>query len=200
MREGIARIIVYITIMTGLCACGGAGSSNTSNSGTIGSYTVGQDGTVSSPWGDGSSTQRPAMAVKFTPTSYPVTISSVTIYARNNTGSEQKFNLYGFNELSTETELFNHVQNQSLSYAGTSNVVKSINIPATTISSGSFYIAVEWVTKPLTTAAGTNAFFLCTDSRLDYPNTNFIRLFGSTWASVESIGAPIGDVGIISNY
>jgi hypothetical protein len=75
----------------------------------------------------------------------------------------------------------------------------TINIPATTISSGSFYIAVEWVTKPLSADSGNNSFFLCTDSHLDYLNTNFIR-FESTWETFESISATGGDIGILVNY
>ena len=170
------------------------------NSGTISYFTAGQNGTNVSPWGDGSLSQRPAMAVKFTPASYPVTITSVTIYAKNNTGSDQMFNLYGFSELSTETAIFSPVQNQSIPDTGTSNLKKSISIPATTISSGSFYIAVEWVTRPLTSSSGANAFFLCTDSHLDYATTSFIRFVGTTWSSLESTSATTGDLGILVNY
>ena len=123
------------------------------------------------------------------------------IYAANNTGADKMFNLYGFSEdLSAETEIFSTVQNRSIPDTGTSCLKKTIDIPATTISSGSFYIAVEWVTKPLSSVSGSNSFFLCTDSHLDYTNTNFIRFTGTTWSSTESISATAGDLGILVNY
>jgi hypothetical protein len=148
----------------------------------------------------GRSSDRPAMAVKFTPASYPLTIKSVTIYAINHTGTEQMFNLYGFSELSTETNIFSSVLDQSIPDTGSSSYYeKTIDIPETTISSGSFYIAVEWVTKPLSAVSGTNSFFLCTDSKLDYINTNFMR-FESSWENYESINATGGDIGILVNY
>jgi hypothetical protein len=200
MKMRIAWAVVCLIVMIGFYACGGGGSSNTPNSGTIRYYTVGESGTNSSPWGDASSSQRPAMAVKFTPTSYPLTITSITIYPRNNTGFDQMFNLYGFSELSTETEIFSSVQNQIIPDTGTSYIGKTINIPATTISSGSFYIAVEWVTKPLASASGTNSFFIRTDSHLDYTNTSYCRFTGTTWSSLESISATAGDLGIFVNY
>jgi hypothetical protein len=197
----VSVIIILICVLIFIFGCNkGGGSNDTSNSGTIGYYTVGESGTHSSPWGDGSSSQQPAMAVKFTPSSYPLTIKSVTIYAINNTGADQMFNVYGFSDLSTETDIFTPVLNQSIPDTGSSSAYEeTINIPATTISSGSFYIAVEWVTKPLSADSGTNSFFLCTDSHLDYLNTNFIR-FESTWETYESISATGGDIGILVNY
>jgi len=200
MNMGILKVFICLTVAAGLCACGGGGNSNTSNNGTINKFTVGQNGINSSPWGDGSSSQRPAMAVKFTPASYPVTITSVTIYAKNNTGADQLFNLYGFSDLSTEAVIFTPALNQSIADTGTSNLGKTISIPATTISSGSFYIAVEWVTKPLSATSGANAFFLCTDGHLDYANTSFVRYSGTTWSSLESINTTSGDLGILVNF
>lgn len=197
--ESIIIILVCVLIFIFGCNKGG-GSNDTSNSGTIGYYTVGESGTHSSPWGDGFSSQQPAMAVKFTPSSYPLTIKSVTIYAINNTGADQMFNVYGLSDLFTETDIFTPVLNQSIPDTGSSSAYEeTINIPATTISSGSFYIAVEWVTKPLSADSGANSFFLCTDSHLDYLNTNFIR-FESTWETYESISATGGDIGILVNY
>ena len=197
----VSVIIILICVLIFIFGCNnGGGSNDTSNSGTIGYYTVGESGTHSSPWGDGSLSDRPAMAVKFTPSSYPLTIKSVTIYAINNTGVDQMFNVYGFSDLSTETDIFTPVLNQSIPDTGSSSAYEmTINIPATTISSGSFYIAVEWVTKPLSADSGANSFFLCTDSHLDYLNTNFIR-FESTWDTYESISATGGDIGILVNY
>jgi hypothetical protein len=200
MNMCIVRVVICLTIAVGLCACGGEGNSNTSNNGTINKFTINQNGINSSPWGDGSLSQRPAMAVKFTPASYPVTITSVTIYAKNNTGADQLFNLYGFSELSTEAVIFTPVQNQSIPDTGTSNWGKTISIPATIISSGSFYIAVEWVTKPLATTSGANAFFLCTDNHLDYANTSFVRYSGTNWSNLESINTTSGDLGILVTY
>jgi hypothetical protein len=99
------KSLFILALTSGLCSCGGDGSGNTSNHGAIGYYTVGQSGTNCSPWGDGSSTDQPAMAVKFTPLSYPVTITSVTIYAVNNTGSNQYFNIYGYSDLLAEKQI-----------------------------------------------------------------------------------------------
>ncbi len=176
-------------------------SSNTSISGTISYYTVGENGTRSSPWGDGSLTHRPAMAVKFTPTSYPITITSVDIYAVNNTDSDMLFNLYGFSEnLSVETEIFTPVRNQIISKNHTSCSKTTITIPATTISSGSFNIAVEWVTKPLSLVSGANSFFLCRDRTLKYRNRSFFRFSGTTWLNVENVSTANGDLGILVNY
>jgi hypothetical protein len=201
-KMGIMRVVFCLMVATGLCACGGGGEEGRpiSKSGTIGYYSVGQAGGSSSPWGDGSSSHRPAMTVKFTPTFYPVTIKSVTIYARNNTGSDQMFNLYGFSELSTETDIFSPVLNQSIPDTGASCFGKTINMDATAISSGSFYMAVEWVTKPLSSDSGANSFFLCTDGHLDYTNTSFFRFTGTAWSSIESISATSGDLGILVNY
>lgn len=201
MLTGFARVVVFFLVATGLCACGEGGEvAGSRPSGSIRYYAVGQNGADSSPWGDGSAFQRPAMAVKFTPRSYPVTITSVTIYATNNTGSDQAFNLHGFNNLSTEARIFDPVMNQSLPVTGTSSTARTVNIPATTISSGSFYVAVEWVTKPLTSVSGANSFFLRTDSQLDLANTNFIRYSGTTWSTLESKNAAAGDLGIFVNY
>lgn len=199
MQKQIVKGAISLMIATGLCACGGGTSNSNTNNGTIGYYTIGQLATMSSPWGDGSSSHRPAMAVKFTPDSYPVNIISVTIYAKNSTGTDQFFNLHGYSDLSTEANIFNSVANQSIPVTGSTHVVKTINVPATTISGGSFYIAIEWVTKPLSSLSGTNSFYLITDSQLDYPNRNFMR-FGSTWTSFESmINVTAGDVGILVN-
>ena len=65
----IVRVLICLMVATGLSSCGGGGgdSSSVSNNGTMGYFTVGETGTLSSPWGDGSSSERPAMAVKFTP-------------------------------------------------------------------------------------------------------------------------------------
>lgn len=192
-----ATVCVMMIIM-GLLAC--SKSNDTTSLSTMGYYTIGENGTYASPWGDGSASHRPAMAVKFTPSSYPVTIKSVTVYAINNTGSDLLFNVYGFSDLSAETDIFTPVTDQSIPDTGTSAYYeKTIDIPDTAISSGSFYIAVEWVTKPLGAVSGTNSFFLCTDSSLDYLNTNFIR-FTSTWETYESVTATGGDIGIIVNY
>jgi hypothetical protein len=203
MKTGFAKTAICIMITMALFACSKGGSDNTSGGGTIGSYTVGENGTASSPWGDGSASQHPSTAVKFTPSSYPVTIKSVTIYAVNNTGMDQMFNLYGFSDLSAETDMFSPVLNQSIPDNGStscsSSYEKTVTIPATTITSGSFYIAMEWVTKPLGSASGTNSFFLCTDSSLDYINTNFMR-FETSWETYESLTATGGDMGIIVNY
>lgn len=194
----IARIVMCLMVTAGICACGGGDGA--SDVRTLGYYTAGQNGTNVSPWGDGSSSANPAMAVKFTPAAYPLTVRSVTIYATNNTGSPQQFNLYGYSDLAAETPLFSPVPNQSLPYTGTSKTAVTVNIPDTVITSGSFYIAVEWVTKPLSSASGTNAFFLCTDSAPDYPGTSFIRFSGTSWESLESASATAGDLGIVVHY
>jgi hypothetical protein len=200
MKCTFLKALLLLSLATGLCACGSGENSSTSSHGTLGLFTAGQTGENSSPWGDGSVSQRPAMAVKFTAASYPVTITSVTIYAVNNTGSEQVFNVHGFSDLSTETEIFPSVQNNILPDNGTSPQLKTISIPATTISSGSFYIAVEWMTKPLTSVSGANAFFLRTDSHLDFPSASYFRFSGTTWSTVESVSATAGDLGIVVNY
>lgn len=195
-----ANVMLCLLFVFGVCACGGGGNSNVSANGTISHIAVGQNGITTSPWGDGSLSQHPAMAVKFTPTTYPMTITSVTIYPKNNTGTDQKFNLYGFSDLASENQIFSPVLNQSIQDTGTSYTAKTISIPATTITSGSFYIAVEWVTKPLTSASGTNTFLLRTDGHLDFTNTSFVRYTGSIWSSLESVNAMAGDLGIAVNY
>jgi hypothetical protein len=200
MKISILWMSICLMVVAGLYACGGSGSNTTPNGGTISYYTVGESGTNSSPWGDGSLSATPAMAVKFTPVTYPLTITSVTIYVLNNTGSDQMFNLNGFSDLPTETEIFSPVQNQSIPNTGTSCLKETVNIPATTISSGSFYIAVEWITKPLSSSSGSNSFFLCTDSHLDYTNTNYWRFTGTTRETSESTSAKSGDFGIVVNY
>jgi len=194
----IARIVMCLMVASGIGACGGGDSA--SDVRTLGYYTAGQSGTSVSPWGDGSSSANPAMAVKFTPAAYPLTARSVTLYATNNTGSAQQFNLYGYSDLAAETPLFSPVLNQSVPYTGTSKTAVTVTISDTAITSGSFYIAVEWVTKPLSSVSGANAFFLCTDSTLDYPSTGFIRFSGTTWASLESTSAIAGDPGIVVHY
>lgn len=200
MKTVFLRMAICFMSAIGLCACGGGEGSSTAANGTLGYYAVGESGTRSSPWGDASAVHKPAMAVKFTPSSYPVTITSVTIYAVNNTGADQLFNVYGFDEnLSTETTIFSTVTDQVLLNNGTSCFQKTVNIPATTISSGSFHIAIEWVTKPLTSVSGANAFFLCTDSALNHTNTSFFRYVGNTWVPLESISATGGDLGILVN-
>lgn len=201
MKMRIVKGVMSLMIVGCLCACGDSATFTGSTiGGTIGYYTTGQLATMSSPWGDGSSSHRPAMAVKFTPDSYPVNISSVTIYAKNNTGTDQNFNLYGYNNLSTEANIFNPMLNQIIPVTGSSYTAKTVNIPATTISGGSFYIVVEWVTKPLASLSGANSFFVITDSRLDYPDRNFMR-FGDTWTSFESMtNVTAGDVGIVVKY
>jgi len=195
------RIVLCVVLTTMLSACGGGGDDgDTSNSGTVGYFTVGEDGVRSSPWGSGNAFSRPAMAVKFTPTSYPVTITSVTIYPVNNTGMDQLFNLFGLSDLSAETDLFSPVLGQVIPDTGNSYFAKTIDIPPTTISSGSFYIAVEWVTKPLSAVSGANSFFLRTDSRLDHLDTNFMRS-SAIWRSYESVSTKGGgDTGILVNH
>jgi len=201
MKINIAGSIVCLLALLGFLGCGGGGSSNSSAGGAIGYYTAGESGIVSSPWGDGTLTHRPAMAVKFTPPFYPITITSVTIYTVNETGSDQTFNLYGFGEnLSMETEIFSPVLNQNIANSGISCVRKTVSIPSTTITSESFHIAVEWITKPLTTVSGSNSFFLCTDSTRNYANVNFFRFIGTTWVNSETISATGGDIGISVNY
>ena len=202
--------IFALSISVLFTGCGGSGDSS-GKSGSVdtgrgygsvlGYYTVGENGISCSPWGDGSSNHRPAMAVKFTPPSYPITITSVTIYAKNNTGVSQAFNLYGFSDdLSAETEIFSSVQNQSIPNTGSLCLPTTISIPAMAISSGTFNIAVEWVTKPLASLSGSNSFFLCTDSTLNYTNTSFFRYTGSTWVPLESVSVGGGDLGILINY
>jgi len=78
-------------------------------------------------------------------------------------------------------------------------MAKNIKIPDTLISSGSFYVAVEWVTKPLDSLSGANSFFMLTDANMDYPDRNFIR-YGSTWSSYPSRNPGHGDFGIVVNY
>jgi hypothetical protein len=202
MKMGYARGFFSLIVATALTACGGGTSSDSNiNGGIIGQYTVGQLATLSSPWGDGSAAHHPAEAVKFTPSSYPVTITSVTIYAKNNTGTDQLFNLYGYSDLASETGLFGPLTNQIIPDTGTSFIAKTVNIPRTTITSGDFYVAVEWVTKPLFSVLGTNSFFIITDNRLDFPASNFMRFSGTTWNSFASLrNNSAGDLGIIVNY
>lgn len=199
MRQFLMRVVACFMLAFGLGACGG-GQGSDASSGTIRNFTVGQNGTFSSPWGDGTASQRPAMAVKITPPSYPVTLTSVTIYPNNNTGSDQGFTVRGFSDLTTETDLFPPVQNLTIPDTGTTYAAKTITIPPTTISSGSVYLVVEWVTKPLASASGTNTFSLRTDNQLDVSNASFIRFSGTTWSSLESVSASSGDLGIIANY
>lgn len=56
--ESIIIILVCVLIFIFGCNKGG-GSNDTSNSGTIGYYTVGESGTHSSPWGDESHLNNP---------------------------------------------------------------------------------------------------------------------------------------------
>lgn len=200
MKFTLLKPLFIFALILGLCSCGGDESITTSNHGTIGYYTVGQSGINCSPWGDGSSSQQSAMAVKFTPLSYPVTITSVTIYAVNNTGSNQYFNIYGYSDLLAETQIFNAVLNNSIPDTGTSPLAITINIPATTITSGSFYIAVGWVTKPLSSVSGANTFFLHTDSHMNFLNTSYYSISSSTWSTLESVSSTAGDLGIVVNY
>jgi hypothetical protein len=202
----VGRGVAILLAATALCSCGrGTESAGGSAATGIDYYIVGQSGTMTSPWGDGSSSHQPAVAVKFTPASYPVTIKSVTIYANNSTGSSQLFNVYGYPDLAAPTQslqplLFPTVLNQSLPDKGSSYIAKTVAVPETTITTGSFYIAVEWGTKPLNSASGANSFFILSDSRIDYPRTNFIR-FGTTWSAIESTpGVTSGDLGIVVNY
>jgi len=200
MKCKLLEALLVSLLMLGLCGCGDNGNNPSSNHGTIAYYTAGQSGTNCSPWGDGSASDQPAMAVEFTPPSYPLTISSVTIYAVNNTGSIQYCNIYGYSDLSTETSIFNPVLNNSIPDTGSSPQAITINIPTTTITSGSFYIAVGWVTKPLSSVSGANAFFLHTDSHMDYPNTSYISTSSSAWSTLESVSSSAGDLGIEVNY
>ncbi|GFO66899.1 hypothetical protein GMLC_04780 [Geomonas limicola] len=200
MRFVCFRDFFCLLLAFSLNACGGGQNGGSASSGTIRNFSVGQNGTFTSPWGDGSASLQPAMAVKLTPSFYPVTFTSVTIYPSNTTGSDQAFNVRGFSDLSAQTEMFPPVLNQAIPDTGGAYAAKTITIPPTTISSGSFYIAVEWVTKPLASASGSNAFFLRTDSHLDAGNASFVRYAGSTWSSLESISAGAGDLGILANY
>ncbi len=203
-------ISVIMVLLISLSSCGGGGggggggnsggaTSSVPTNGTISNFTVGQNGTSTSPWGDGTASDQPAMAVQLTAPSYPVTLTSVTIYASNNTGSDQFFNLYGYSDLTTLTQIFSPMMNQAIPNTGTGHFAETIAIPPTTISSGSFYIVVEWVTKPLVAQSGHNAFFLQTDSHMDHPNTSFMR-FTTTWEPLESVSATAGDLGIFASY
>jgi hypothetical protein len=197
-------IIVIVTLLMPyyfLSCNGNDEDDNTkSGSGILGYYTVGQIGTNISPWGDGSSSHKPAVAVKITPQAYPITINSVNIYVQNTTGSNQMFNLRAFSEnLSSETDLFSPKLNEIIPNTGTTYIKMSISIPSTVISSGSFYIVIEWVNKPLNASSGSNSFFLCTDTS-NTTNTNYWRYAGTMWETTESIGAPCGDFGIEVNY
>ena len=140
------------------------------------------------------------MAIKFSPLSYPVTITSVTIYAVNNTGSNQYFNIYGYSDLLAETQIFNAVLNNSIPDTGTSPLAITINIPATTITSGSFYIAVGWVTKPLASVSGANTSFytqIVTWIFLIQAILVHQAQPGRHWKSVSSTA---GDLGLVVNY
>jgi hypothetical protein len=197
----IVAAVVLLFAVAILTSCGGGDSGGTTTSGTLAYYSAGQNGMLRSPWGDGSSSDQPAVAVEFTPASYPITIRSVTVFAKNNTGVDQPFNLYGYTDLTSASNLFNPVLNQTIPDTGSSYVAKTVDIPPTPITSGSFYIAVEWVTKPLSSLGGTNSFFMLTDSNPDYMDRNFVRA-GSTWysyASMRNTGGS-GDLGIVVNY
>lgn len=201
MKIGHLRVFSSLILATALTACGGGTSSDSNVSGIIGQYTVGQLSTLSSPWGDGSAAHQPAVAANFTPSSYPVTIKSVTIYAQNNTGTDQMFNLYGYSDLASGTELFGHLTNQIIPVTGTSYIAKTVNIPPTTITNGNFYIAVEWVTKPLSSVFGANSFYVITDNHLDYPTSNFMRFSATPWNSFASLrNTTAGDLGIVVTY
>jgi len=120
---------------------------------------------------------------------------------KNNTGVDQSFNLYAYSDLTSESSLFAPLLNQVIPDTGTSYIAKTIKIPGTLISSGSFYIAVEWVTKPLDSLSGANSFFMLTDANPDYADRNFVR-YDSTWysyASMRNTGGR-GDLGIVVNY
>lgn len=192
------RVATLLVVATALCSCGSDVKESTNTSGVIDYYAIGDAATMSSPWGDGSASHRPAEAVKFTPTSYPFTIRSVTIYAKNNTGYPQLFNLYGYSDLTQETDLFAPVL-QAIPETGTSYTAKTVSVPETTIAAGSFYIAVEWLTKPLDSVSGANSFYILTDGLLNYPQRSFMR-FGDTWTDLGSMtNVTAGDFGIVVN-
>lgn len=194
-------VATLVLVTTALCSCGNdAAPQSTTASGVIDYYQIDHPATMSSPWGDGSSSHRPAEAVRFTPASYPFTIRSVTVYAKNNTGYPQSFNLYGYSDLEQESDLFAPVLNQTLPDTGSSYIAKTVSVPETTVSAGNFYIAVEWVAKPLSSESGANSFYILTDGQLDYPQANFIR-FGNTWTSLASMtNVTAGDLGIVVNH
>ena len=196
------RGIVVLAVAFAVPACGSVNNDERVSTGNISYYTA-SDNTDThnsgmSPLGDGSASHRPAAAVKFTLEFYPLTIKSVDIYLMNDTGSDQMFNIRGITgDLLSEIDLFNPVLNQTIEQTSICTK-KTIVIPETVISTGSFYIAVQWITKPLISDIGNNSFRLCADSQNDHPNTNFVRI--NTWDTLEFVSNRIGDLAISVNY
>jgi hypothetical protein len=188
------RLSIILLFFLGIFFSGCTTKSDTSY--TL-SYNNGVMAGGTSPWGDGSDSHKPKLAVRFTPTSYPSTLEQVDIYLLNQSGQDQILDIHGYmdkNGIPEESSSLFDVTGQTVKQTSEAGAWGNYEVPKTQITDDSFWIVIEWGTKPLKSEQGKNSFYIGFDNPLDYNDRN-LRMATSDigWVSFPSVSATMGD-------
>jgi hypothetical protein len=188
----------------GTAGSGGAAGATGGNAGAAGSSDAGKtsetlahhDGTSTgnfSPWVN-AATDHSEIAVRFTPSSYPATLKTVRLRIANTVaGTDVPFDLRGYADGGTapsDTVLFT-VSPKPVAKDQLDDWL-DVAVPDTEISSGSFWIGVQWDPAPVASNQGADSFFLRPDVALDAPDDHVVR--GDSWITFTAAKFPIGDL------
>ncbi len=163
-------------------------------------YDETQNTSWGNPWGDGTESHLPMLAVKFTPTSYPATLTKVEFFVVNATGSSKLFDLHGFSDgidgdPDETSEIFTSITEQTVPATSSGEWV-TVTLQNTIINSGSFWIAMEWKTKPLEAQSGQNSYYVGYDGSKEYQSRlRFLFTNDYSWGD-----GPEGDMKVKLTY
>ncbi|MBK7585876.1 MAG: hypothetical protein IPI67_37535 [Myxococcales bacterium] len=191
---------------TGGATGGASGAGGSSGTGT-GGATGGSAGTTSETLSHHGATQvgsfspwvmdlndRSEIAVRFTPTTYPSTLTKVRLWVYNPTaGEDLPFDVRGYGDdgtLPTDTILFTAAP-QPVAKDQVDGFLE-IDVPDTEIKSGAVWVAVEWKPPPLALDQGAGSFYTTTDDTLDHPDDHVG--WTTKWTTFTEAKLPVGDV------
>jgi len=150
-----------------------------------------------SPWGDGTDSHTPKLAVKFTPSSSLSSLEQVDIYLLNQSGQDQKLDIHGYKDkdgIPDESSSLLDVLGQTVKQTSEAGAWGNYKVPKTAITDDSFWIVIEWETKPLKSEQGKNSFFIGFDNPLDNNDRNLRMAYSEKgWVNFPSVSENMGD-------
>lgn len=147
-----------------------------------------------SPWGNQSEIHQPKVGVVFDATKQFGTLDKIRVYLKNKSDKTQTFNLYVYRhnkDASIHDVLITKALNQKVKH-NFNFVPITIDVPNVLINDETFFVVIEWNTKPDKSQKGNNSFKIATDGNLNYEG-NFMCWINNEWKNSSELKKRQGD-------
>ena len=147
-----------------------------------------------SPWVADES-EHAEVALRFTPTSYPATLTAVRLWLFDATGESTPYDLRVYADDADRPGEVVATADPKPATKMNVNGWHEVEVPATTIDAGSFWVAIEWNPPPLASVSGANSFLIGSDASRDAPDDHVV-LTSTGWLTFTEVGFPaaLGDL------